>query len=84
MAEKNRFLDFMGYRNIIVEEKIKEWLSAYRLGEASLWLVKDDLTDEEAQYIQREVRRRIENDNYRSGCFRSIGDASVSFPLGII
>ena len=64
MAEKDGLMDFMGYRNMIVEDKIEECLSAYRQGETSISIDADDLTDEEAQYIQREVKQRIENGNY--------------------
>ncbi len=64
MTEKDGFMDFMGYRNMIVEDKIEECLAAYGRGETSLYIGADDLTDEEAQYIQREVKQRIENGNY--------------------
>ena len=53
------FMDFMGYRNMVVEEKIEECLSAVRRGETAISIDRGDLTDEEVQYVQREVHRRI-------------------------
>lgn len=53
------FMDFMGYRNMVVEDKIEECLSAARRGEDTVTIDRGDLTDEEVQYLQREVHRRI-------------------------
>ena len=56
------FVDFMGYRNMVIEDKIEECLSAARRGETEISIDRDDLTDDEAEYLQREVQRRIERD----------------------
>ncbi len=55
------FMSFMGYRNMVVEDKIEECLAAARRGETSVSIDRDDLTDAEAAYVQREVQRRLEN-----------------------
>ena len=55
------FMNFMGYRNMVVEEKIEECLSAARRGETSASIERDDLTDDEVAYLQQEVQRRIRN-----------------------
>lgn len=55
----NGFMDFMGYRNMILEEKIEECLEAARRGEMEISIDRGDLTDSELEYIQREVQRRI-------------------------
>lgn len=56
------FMSFMGYRNMVVEEKIEECLSAARRGETAVSIDRGDLTDDEVQYLQREVHRRIARD----------------------
>ena len=56
----NDFTDFMGYRHTVVEEKIEECLSAARRGETSVSIDRGDLTDAEAEYLQKEVQRRLE------------------------
>lgn len=53
------FMDFMGFRNIVLEEKIEECLSAARRGETSVSIERDDLTDDEVLYLQKEVQRRL-------------------------
>ena len=55
------FMNFMGYRNMVVEEKIEECLSAARRGETSVSIDRDDLTDDEVAYLQKEVQRRLGN-----------------------
>ena len=55
---------FMGYRNMVVEDKIEECLSAARRGETEISIDRGDLTDDEAEYLQKEVKRRIEKGNY--------------------
>ena len=58
------FMDFMGYRNMVVEDKIEECLAAKRRGEDNITIDRGDLTDSEAEYVQNEVKRRIMNGNY--------------------
>lgn len=58
------FMNFMGYRNMVVEDKIEECLAAARRGETEISIDRGDLTDGEAEYLQKEVQRRIERGNY--------------------
>lgn len=58
------FMEFMGYRNMVIEDKIEECLDAARRGETEISIDSGDLTDDEAEYLQREVQRRIERGNY--------------------
>ena len=59
MRSASDFMDYMGYRNVILEEKIEECLSAVGHGETEITLDRGDLTDEEIDYIYRETQRRI-------------------------
>lgn len=56
---KDDFMNFMGYRNMVVEDKIEECLAAARRGESSISIDRGDLTDDEVRYLQREVQRRL-------------------------
>ena len=58
------FMSFMGYRNMVVEDKIEECLAATRRGETSVSIDRGDLTDAEVAYVQREVQRRLESGRY--------------------
>lgn len=60
----DNFMNFMGYRNMVVEDKIEECLAAARRGETEISIDRGDLTDGEAEYLQKEVQRRIERGNY--------------------
>ena len=64
MFDDNGFMEFMGYRNMVVEDKIEECLSAARRGETEISIDRGDLTDDEAESLQKEVNRRIEKGNY--------------------
>ena len=55
------FMSFMGYRNMVVEDKIEECLAAARRGETSVSIDRGDLTDTEVAYVQKEVQRRLES-----------------------
>ena len=59
MASNSEFMHFMGYRNMILEEKIEECLAAAARGENEITLDCGDLTDEEVEYITGEVYRRL-------------------------
>lgn len=64
MFGNDDFMDFMGYRNMVVEDKIEECLAAARRGETKISIDRDDLTDEEVEYLKSEVERRIKNGRY--------------------
>ncbi|MBQ9429466.1 MAG: hypothetical protein IJU41_07990 [Clostridia bacterium] len=53
-------MDFMGFRYMLIEEKIEECLAAARRGETTIGIERGDLTDDELSYVQNEVRRRLE------------------------
>ena len=57
----NEFMEFMGYRNMVIEEKIEECLEAARQGMTSITIDCDDLTEDELEYLQQEVQRRLQN-----------------------
>lgn len=57
------FMNFMGYRNMVVEEKIEECLSAARRGETAVSIDRGDLTDEEVRYLQDQVSQRLNKYN---------------------
>lgn len=59
MFGNNNFMDFMGYRNMVVEDKIEECLSAARRGETEIVIDQGDLIKAEVEYLQRELRRRF-------------------------
>ena len=52
------FMDYVGYRNMVMEEKIDEGLKQARNGETEISIDRGDLTDSEMDYVQREVKRR--------------------------
>ena len=53
------FMSFMGYRNMVVEDKIEACLDAARDGKTEITIDRGDLTDDEVEYLEREVKRRI-------------------------
>ncbi len=59
MMGQDDFMEFMGYRNMVVEDKIEECLDAARRGETEISIDRGDLTDDEVDYVENEVRRRV-------------------------
>lgn len=59
MFGNDDFMEYAGYRNMIIEDKIEECLEAAREGAESVSIDRDDLTDEEVEYLREEVLRRI-------------------------
>ena len=53
------FMEYAGYRSTVVEEKIDECLEAARNGVSGVSFDREDLTDDEIEYIKEEVRRRL-------------------------
>lgn len=53
------FMNFMGYRNMVLEEMIEACVSAVRSGERTVTICSDDLSDDELIYLQDEVQRRL-------------------------
>ena len=57
------FINFLGYRNALLEEKLEECLVAIQRGETEIRIDRGDLTDSEVEYLQEEIRRRIKIKN---------------------
>lgn len=53
------FMDYMGYRNTIIEAKIEECLRQMCDGETEIVIDPEDLTSDELAYLEQEVNRRI-------------------------
>ena len=53
------FMDYMGYRNMVVEDKVEECMAAIRRGETNITVDRGDLTDGELNALQRELQRRL-------------------------
>ena len=58
---KDDFIDFLGYRNMIIEDRIEECLSVARRGEEEVTIDVSDLTNDEVLYLQRELSRRLDS-----------------------
>lgn len=58
------FMEFIGYRNMVVENMIEECLDAVRRGETEISIDRGDLTDDEVKYLEREVKRRVVHNGY--------------------
>ena len=52
-------MEYMGYRNMVVENKIDECLAAARRGEKNITVDRDDLTDDDLEYVKSEFYRRL-------------------------
>lgn len=59
MINKDDFMDYMGYRNTVVEEKIEECLSEIRSGKTEISVDRGDLTDSELEYLYQELVKRL-------------------------
>lgn len=59
MINKDDFMDYMGYRNTVVEEKIEECLSEIRSGKTEISVDRGDLTDSELEYLYQEIDKRL-------------------------
>ena len=59
MINKDDFMDYMGYRNTVVEEKIEECLSEIRSGKTEISVDRGDLTDSELEYLYQEMDKRL-------------------------
>ena len=59
MINKDDFMDYMGYRNTVVEEKIEECLSKIRSGKTEISVDRGDLTDSELEYLYQELDKRL-------------------------
>ena len=53
---------YMGFRNMLVEDKIRECLAEVRRGKTEFSVDRGDLTDSEVEKVLAEVNRRAGND----------------------
>lgn len=47
------FMNYMGFRNMLLEDKIEECLVASRRGKPSVSINRGDLSDEEIRYLKK-------------------------------
>lgn len=59
MINKDDFMDYVGYRNTVVEEKIEECLSEIRSEKTEISVDRGDLTDSELEYLYQELDKRL-------------------------
>ena len=57
----DEFMNHMGYRNMIIENKIKDCLVSAQQGETYINKFENDFTNDEIQHIQKEIQRRLKN-----------------------
>ena len=62
--DNDEFMDFMGYRESLIDEKVEECLDAARRGETSVTIDQGELTDDEMQRVENEVSKRLMKGNY--------------------
>lgn len=62
--DNDEFMEFMGYRESLIEEKVEECLDAARRGETSVTIGQGELTDDEMQRVENEVSKRLEKGRY--------------------
>ncbi|MCR4615488.1 MAG: hypothetical protein K5756_05005 [Clostridiales bacterium] len=60
----DRMASFMGFRNMLCEEKIEDCLAQAKQGYTNISFDAEDLTKEEIEYIKSEVQRRVRNGQY--------------------
>lgn len=58
------FMDFIGYRHMNVEDIIKDCLERVKQGERFLEIPAEGLTQGEMEYIENEVRRRLQDGEF--------------------
>ena len=62
--DNDEFMDFMGYRESLIEEKVEECLDAARHGATSITVDQGELMDDEFERVEDEVRKRLGKGNY--------------------
>lgn len=63
MQRNQDFCDYMGYRYVELQRIADICADAARKGEANVTLDCDDLTEDDLRYLEKEVARRLANDN---------------------
>lgn len=63
MQKNQDFCDYMGYRYVELQRIADICADAARKGEANVTLDCDDLTEDDLRYLEKEVARRLTDDN---------------------
>ena len=58
------FMNFIGCRESLIEQKVQECLAQYQHGERELVLDPGDLTSSEIEQAKEEIMRRIRSGDY--------------------
>lgn len=58
LINPNDFMEYMGYRQMVVQGKISECVDAIRNGADHITLDRGDLTDSELEYLKKEIEER--------------------------
>lgn len=61
LRRNQNFLDYMGFRQSELENRIQECLRAIEKGETCIRVDCSDMTSEEQEFFQKELQRRINN-----------------------
>ena len=59
-GQQDDFVNYMAFRNSVLENKIEQCLTAAQTGADSIDIDPGDLSDADIRYIQEEVQCRIE------------------------
>ena len=63
MQRNQDFCDYMGYRYVELQRIADICADAARKGETNVTLYCDDLTEDDLRYLEKEVARRLTDDN---------------------
>lgn len=63
MQRNQDFCDYMGYRYVELQRIGDICADAARKGETNVTLDCDDLTEDDLRYLEKEVARRLTDDN---------------------
>lgn len=63
MQKNQDFCDYMGYRYVELQRIADICADAARKGETNVTLDCDDLTEDDLRYLEKEVARRLTDDN---------------------
>ncbi len=75
MMGQDDFMEFMGYRNMVVEDKIEECPDAARRGETEISIDRGDLTDDEVEYVKKEVEKAERAERAVSDAKKALSDS---------
>lgn len=53
------FIDFMGFRNMVLEDRIQECVDAMESGRTDIQIDCTDMTSDEQEFFREELERRL-------------------------